>query len=146
MSAALVALKERLRALLDETHDPHVSAQAIAGTLSPAEREALIEYALPILAREEIRSIRGRSKTGGTKSSRWGRAREWAEQFYCVDGTWKRLGDCSVDDVDRIAEDYERRAAENAAYAAEFRSLADKMRAAGAGRVDDLLADEGMAA
>ncbi len=71
-------------------------------------------------------------------ASRVGVSRWQRYQRVTVDGEWKLLADCTADDLDVIATDRESGAERLLAVAERFRTLAARMRAAGAATVADL--------
>ncbi len=138
--------------------DPHVGA---AKVVEQADADTLAEFALlgaAYLARGEITALRHLRPTvrampndaaaGGDGASRWGDAaghvRDGAVPYY-VDGTWKRLCDCTRDDVLLIVADYTGRADVNRVQAERFTLLADTMRrkrASTVGALDESLLAE----
>ena len=138
--------------------DPHVVA---AKVVEQADPEMLADFALlgaAYVARGEITALRHlrprlesmpiRGTAGGDGASRWvdaaGHVRAGAVPYY-VDGVWKRLCDCSRDDVLLIVADYTGRADVNRAQAERFTLLADTMRrkrASTVGALDEALLAE----
>lgn len=51
---------------------------------------------------------------------------------------WRRLGDCTLDQLRIIVAGYERRASDNEHYAKKYRQLAEEMETRGVATVDDL--------
>ena len=129
--------------------DHPVPQEAAAKALAEADDEQVAELAREgavYLARMLVRRGRKTSTTptgqsaGDTHSGiagggRWPSAADdsWdlTLPYYTGDG-WKPLGDCTADDLEFIAEQYEVRASQNDAHARRFRSLAGEVRAAGA--------------
>lgn len=70
-------------------------------------------------------------------SPRWQRAAQgFRERYY--PGEWKFLGDCTLADVERLASDYRRRAAEQRHYADRFELVRSRMERDGATLVAEL--------
>ncbi len=138
--------------------DPHVVA---AKVVEQADPDTLAEFALlgaAYVARGEITALRhsqprftpmpNEVAAGGDGASRWGDAaghvRAGAVPYY-VDGVWKRLRDCTRDDVLLIVADYTGRADTNRVLAERFTLLADTMRrkrASTVGALDEALLAE----
>lgn len=90
---------------------------------------------------------------GGRKPNRSGRLAAirdrhaaWKRARYVIDGTWKMLADCTVDDVLALAAQRRDVAARNTAEAERFDQLARVMKDAGAVTVADLDDDVEVAA
>jgi len=132
--------------------DHPVPQDAAAKALADADDAELAEFAREgavYLARMLVRRARKSSTTPtgqrhadahppGAGGGRWRSAADdsWdlTLPYYTADG-WKPLGDCTADDLEFIAEQYEVRASQNGAHARRFRSLAAEVRAAGAATV-----------
>ena len=86
-----------------------------------------------------------RSSSVGKKSSagptRWSIATR-----VCVRGEWKFRSDCTADDLFALADEYEERAGQMLAQAEEYRTLAERVRAAGVANLGELEEDQGSVA
>lgn len=134
-----------LRHELETTVDPHVAADAVIARIKTYDDAiAALALCLPYLARDIVRQARVMPGTeagqqGMSRSPRWERARaDYLSSRYYVGGKWKELAVCTAADCSEIATDYERRAEQNAAWAARFRELAAHMIECGATYVQDL--------
>lgn len=146
-----------IRAELDRSGepDPTVIARRVAMCLSAEDTQALVFQALRTSVRVEIRSRRNRGAThdgqgdaAGHGPSRWERFASILDGREFVDGQWKRVADCTADDLDWLADDREKKSAELAGAAARYRGFAAEVRAAGVATFGDLpdAADRAVAA
>jgi hypothetical protein len=81
--------------------------------------------------------------TGGHASRRVARVAAWYEEFMAVsvftnDSTWKRMADCTAEDLDEASANSHARAIANEKRAMKYSALADRIRARGASSVKDL--------
>lgn len=135
-----------IRASLDRSReaDPHVIARRLIARIPDEHLRAALAECLGDRVRHVMHLDRMRSAApevpspAGRGRSRWEQAAPLLRQRYCVAGEWKLLGDCTADDCDLLADDYARRAAQQAAVEARFRRLAAQLRASGASTVSDL--------
>ena len=153
-----------LSALIRETlsrsrePDPHVIARRLFARIPQEHRDAALVACLGDRVRIEIGRQRMHANGlvpatdqrsadthisgvgGGDRvgRSKWSRLAPALKQRYSVGGEWKMLADCTAEDCELIAEEYARRAAEQAAVEARFRELAKRLRAAGVATVADL--------
>jgi hypothetical protein len=135
------------RALTWKEPDPHVIARRLLPRIPAEERDAILASLLVERVTLLMRSQRSDNLAPGQTSSetqgeRAGGKSRWERhaprlRYPTADG-WKFRGDLTAEDCDRLADNYEARAAANAAAGAEFRALAERLRAAGAQRVADL--------
>jgi hypothetical protein len=115
--------------------DPHVVARRLLAKIPPGERDRLVLHGLT----ERVTLMVRVERQSGGNTPRQGRSR-WQRfaQRVNVAGEWKRLGDCTAEDVDWLAADRAEESARLAAVAQQFRMLAAQMRAAGVATVADL--------
>lgn len=138
------------------TADPYVLARRIAPRIPAGDRDRVFGDLLAQYVRIEFGRMRMRtpppsSEPGAASSgaagsvgrSRWSR---WLQQPEFVDGAWKHIGECTADDLDWLAADHERKAAQLSASADRFRGLAERVRAAGVATLADLYSQEDLAA
>lgn len=136
-----------IRGVLEKTDEvnPGVIARRLLPRVPGRERDRLLGDLLRDRVRQEIHAGRRGIDFAhpSLPSRRVGRSK-WAvmapflRKPVCVGTDWKMVGDCTADDLDVVASDYARRAAENAAYEGQFRALAGMLRARGVETVADL--------
>lgn len=121
--------------------DPHVIARRLLAKVPMEERDAIVLHGL---AERVSLAVRVQRSSGSVaEAPRAGRS--WRQRYVervSVAGEWKMLGDCTAEDVDWLAESRAVESVKLAAVAERFRSLAARMRAAGAATVADLGDDE----
>lgn len=116
--------------------------------------EALVEVARQVLTRERsgpVEPLPGLYESPRPNRSRKvagirAHARALRDQVAVGERTWKRLGDCTFDDLQHAAEVRERMAASNANRAAQYRALAEVLGRSGASTVAELSDDQLVAA
>lgn len=140
----LVALVRQVQAGSGLSDPRDVAGKVLAQIPADLIREAL-ELTLPEFCRvamsQERMAVRGSRPNANTKASM---VRSWYQRFLAqsVDvtgkGTWKQLGQCTVDDVLALAAQRREQAAKSAAVADQFEWLAQEMRRARAKTVAKL--------
>lgn len=123
------------RRLLARIPDEHVR-DALAACLHDRVRLEVTRQRMSEPPREAGTAGQIRSKG----KSRWQNFAPILMRRYCIAGEWKLLGECTAADCDLAADDYAKRAAEQAAIEARFRALAEQIRREGVERVADLAA------
>jgi hypothetical protein len=124
--SALEMIRQMVRELLDERSDadPHSVVEEAFHAMSRAQREEAALFGLHKMVTEITRNDRespAKGKQSKAGPTRWAVARR---QPYNVNGEWKWLEECRVDDLLAIADDYKARAAAETAKEVEFRKLA----------------------
>lgn len=133
-----------IRETLDQSSeaDPRVIAHRLVARIPQDVRDAALASCLGDRVRIEI----GRRRMHATVVSAevapgtsWReRAADMLKQRVNVAGEWKLLGDCSAEDFDSLADEAERRAAEQSATAAKYRRYALLLRKASCPTLSDL--------
>lgn len=130
VAADLVAAlpEQQLRQALAETLPAFVTSAAIA------QRARAMREARPLT----------QTVVQGTpaSSARWASAASILEHRICIGTEWKRLADCTADDLERTALDRQSRAATILSEADRWTRLAALLRRRGATTVADLSADD----
>lgn len=118
--------------------DPRAIALNVSEQVRSKDLRDTVLELLPARVRERIHVLRAAAFRRTTEptgegnaqpvSAKWEAARAVFAQAYCVDGTWKPLGDHSAEDIQWHVGDYHKRAEENEAWAKKFGLLADLMR------------------
>jgi hypothetical protein len=136
--------------------DPHVIARRLYAKLTEDQKQAMIVDGLAQRISLAIRSERAETgltpvdrpsmASDGTETvrrvgrSKWQRNMRYAQRVF-VEGEWKFLAQCTVSEVDWLADQRAGEAAKLNAIADGFRKLADHMRATGAQVVSELPED-----
>lgn len=141
-TASIEAVRAHARRIVAEytDPDPHDLGAVLLAEVGDDEKNALLRFAAADVLREAIRMERARTRTPRP-------GRSWKEsvtphdllaQSFCVDGVWKRLGDCTRQDCQWLATAYRQREAQNRAHAEEFEDYDARMQAEGVDRVSEL--------
>lgn len=155
-------LNDITQKVLDTTtsSDPRVIAQEVLAVIPDEDlREclgvALVQYVSVRVTRNrmgvpvELPTVPARPPAVSSKVNairdHWG---AFLAERVQVEGTWKRVADCTVSDVEALAQERREVAARNAAHAKRFEKLAREMQAQGAATVADFKpgADAGLLA
>lgn len=152
-------LNELIRSTLERSReaDPHVIARRLVARI-PAEH---VHAALADCLADRVRIQIGRSRmqhvgdllavdttTKAAATSRPGRswrkqtAALFAQRLFVPSAGWKRLGECTAEDCDAVADAHARRAVEQAVLEERFRAYARLLRDAGVATLADLGADK----
>lgn len=139
-------LREQVRAKLREGRliDPHDIAREMAGAMTDEELRDLAADLLANVVREQIRAERSHGGRASSGSPRWDAVKEARSRLDCawsIGIEWKRLRDCTRDDVEHLIADYAKRADANAAWRDAFQHIVDEMRGRDVQTVGDLPAD-----
>lgn len=135
-------LREQVRIRLREGDliDPYDIAREIATEMTDDELRELAAGLLANVVREQIHAERSR-KGSASSSPRWEavkRTRSRLDMPWAPGGEWKRLRDCTREDVEQLVADYAKRAEANAAWRDAFRRVADEMGRRKVGTVGEL--------
>lgn len=145
MSATLYDV---IRTTLDESTetDPRVIATEVLAALPDEDwREvvapALVSYVFSFVTRSRQGVPAQPRRLKPVQSAKVAGIRDDWQRFLAdrvqVDGTWKRMGECTVLDVQALARERRNVAARNAEHAKRFEKLAKDMQAQGAATVAD---------
>lgn len=145
-------LNEYVETVLASTaqSDPREIAAEVLASISDADLRDCLEEALPMYVSRYL--TRGRSgvptpekrekdlkPVAPVRSAKVGAIRDhWAkflEERVQVNGNWKKVADCTVQDVQALARERREVAAKNVAHAKRFEKLAEDMQAQGAATV-----------
>ena len=128
--------------------DPADVAEAVFGLTPPEAIPEAYRSLLRNVAREAMRMERATSddredtRRAPQPSAKVAAIRamhdKWLRQRVCPNGDWKMLGDCTITDIQAIAEERREIAAKNEAVAKEFDTLADRMARQGVTYVREL--------
>ena len=141
--------RQRLADVIEQGEvDPRKAAEKVRPDVTDDEIDALVMAALVEAASQLIRSVRRPVDNPASSPSRYGALRDVSSDPtswpVCPSGRengWKRLGECTVADLEQLAAGYETKAAKMTSIAARYRTLADTLRASGKRTVDELPAD-----
>lgn len=127
--------------------DPRAVATRVIEKLSAEEYRAALEIALPSYVRVVNNAHRSPSVGNPSRSAKVGAIRAWHERMLLAEvdpsgsgNDWKRLGDCTRDDVLALAAHRRKIADENRAAAQRYERLASEMNELGVEHVSDLSA------
>lgn len=138
-------IREHLDA--SDNPDPHVVAGLVADAVPARQRGAVLRQVLPDAVRHAIRSRRSQYVAELVEPPQSNGRRGMGEVFadptrarvYVPGAGWKFEVACTADDCEAIAEDYRRRADQNAALADKWLKRAKQMRDTGAATLADLV-------
>jgi hypothetical protein len=125
-----VTLEELIQRNLDRSTeaDPHTIARRLIPRLSPLHKSQILTDGLAELVREQIRLARMTPPNQRTGPSKWKNAA--AERVWTGE-RWMMLDDCGIAELNAIALNYEILAAQNAAKAVEYHTLAKALERSG---------------
>lgn len=143
--------------------DPREIAAEVLASISDADLRDCLEDALPMYVSRYLTRGRGGVPTpekleedlkpvAPVRSAKVGAIRDhWAkflDERVQVNGNWKKVADCTVQDVQALARERREVAAKNVAHAKRFEKLAEDMQAQGAATVAEFKprADAGLLA
>jgi hypothetical protein len=138
-------IRERLA--MDASADPHRVALGIIEDIPEDQCRAALAMLLPdrvrLAIRQERREVARLSEEAWQPGeSKWDLAARVFGQRVHVAGEWKRLGECTRDDLAVLAGQHDALAAENAAQAKRYRAVARVVARAKADRVSDVPAEK----
>jgi acid phosphatase family membrane protein YuiD len=117
--------------------DPEQIAAAVIKRLSPADIKIALKIALPLLVKRVLATT-AIHHTGGNPSHEPA-AVEALQQQVCVrPGTWRRLADCTAEELSSMAAFRRQVANEHQAQAAAFDRLGEAIEQAGVTTVNQL--------
>lgn len=147
-----VTLRQRVRELQASTElsDPRDIADRIIADLTPHERTFALAEALPPYVRECLGASRMHARMPAPSSSaKVGAIRAWGERLLALSvdvsgegGEWKRLADCTRDELLVVASYRRKQAERNVATAVQYEKLAARLDEADVATVADLTADD----
>ena len=139
-------LYDMIRTVLDESTetDPRViAADVLAAIPDEGWREvvspALVSYVSSLVTRSRQGVPTQPNRPQVVRSAKVAGIRDDWQRFLGervqVEGTWKRVAECTVQDVQALARERREVAAKNVAHATRFEKLAEDMQAQGAATV-----------
>ena len=138
--------REYIREALEtiESPDPHERTAEIVATLPAEHIDALVEKGVLEIVMEESRARRNRwsgpGVVGGQGVSKWELAlRDPVPAL----GEWKYLEDCTAEDLNKIADDYEATAAKYGARGLQVRGFARLLEQSGYGTFGEMVRAQG---
>lgn len=147
-------VRDRVIRLAQKLEGPHDIAQAVLAEIDPEDgvrqafSEILPEYCRIVLTNQRRSMSRtiledaAPDATPAVRSAKNDAIRNWFQRYLelqlCVGDTWKRMGDCTADDLMFGAVDRRKKANELLFRAAELNALADALASSDKKHVRDL--------